>query len=388
MDTRQRDRRRRGVDWRARVLVGAALVSAGAGTSSCFDGASALGLPCGSDQDCGRDQRCEQGLCGGPPATSTAGSGSTSVGASSTSESSSTSDLDTTADSTGPQPSCGDGVLDPGEDCDAAGVDTVDCDADCTSTACGDGYANAAAGEDCDDGNEADADGCTSQCRAAVFWDDMEDPVQSQDKWSVQTPSYPSGASSYGLRGTDTWRLGLPGMDDLGVWHSGPYAEQSGTARLVSSPIVLPPEPGEGFRYQLRFSHSLRFDGNDVQDFECMGLPANGDGAVVWIDDGMMLRPLGPPMGEGSLLIPDDACLDPNPFLTTLMPPMMYGGLLGPSPIEQRLMIDDVGSRPFQLVFEIGYDCNNCWSSTPDASSPPRGWVLDDIVVAPFADGP
>lgn len=337
---------------------------------------------------CGDDGGTTSASTGTGSGTETSGTADTSTGLDSTGGTTVDTTVGTTADSTGPLPSCGDGVLDPGEDCDAGGVDAVDCDADCTSTACGDGYANAAAGEDCDDGNEADADGCTSQCRAAVFWDDMEDPMQSQGKWSVQTPSYSTGANRYGLEGTDTWRIGLPGMDDLGVWHSGPYAEQSGTARLVSSPIVLPAEPGAGFRYQLRFSHSLRFDGNDVQDLECMGLPANGDGAVVWIDDGVMLRPLGPPMGEGSLLIPDDACLDPNPFLTTLMPPTMYGGLLGPGPIEQRLMLDDVGPGSFQLVFEIGYDCNNCWSSMPDASMPPRGWVLDDIVVAPFPDEP
>ena len=45
---------------------------------------------------------------------------------------------------------CGDGVVQAAvEDCDAGG-DTAQCDADCTFAACGDGYRNAAAGEQCD----------------------------------------------------------------------------------------------------------------------------------------------------------------------------------------------------------------------------------------------
>jgi len=61
---------------------------------------------------------------------------------------------------------CGNSKIDPGEECDSGGVDTGDCDRDCTRPACGDGVFNSAAGEVCDDGNTTDDDnGCDTQCR-------------------------------------------------------------------------------------------------------------------------------------------------------------------------------------------------------------------------------
>jgi len=62
--------------------------------------------------------------------------------------------------------SCGDGVVNPGEECDngAANSDTEAdaCRATCTSARCGDGVIDA--GEACDDGNTANGDECTSTC--------------------------------------------------------------------------------------------------------------------------------------------------------------------------------------------------------------------------------
>ena len=105
-------------------------------------------------------------------------------------------------DEAGPAvPSCGDGVLDPGEECDDGNLDVHDdctfqcwlancgdrqlrtdpvnpadveacdsgddsahCDSDCSLVQCGDGYHNGAAGEHCDDGNTVSADGCRADC--------------------------------------------------------------------------------------------------------------------------------------------------------------------------------------------------------------------------------
>lgn len=58
---------------------------------------------------------------------------------------------------------CGNGTLDPGEECDT-GQASATCDIDCTAPVCGDSVVNAAAGEQCDDGNTAAGDGC-HECR-------------------------------------------------------------------------------------------------------------------------------------------------------------------------------------------------------------------------------
>lgn len=58
---------------------------------------------------------------------------------------------------------CGNGAVEPGEQCDDGNRDDGDgCDHDCTDTACGNGIVT---GEEvCDDGNLVDGDGCTSRC--------------------------------------------------------------------------------------------------------------------------------------------------------------------------------------------------------------------------------
>ena len=71
-----------------------------------------------------------------------------------------------------PEPFCGDGNLDAGEQCDDGNnVDGDGCEGDCTLTPdpepfCGDG--NLDAGEQCDDGNNVDSDGCSSTCQNEV----------------------------------------------------------------------------------------------------------------------------------------------------------------------------------------------------------------------------
>ncbi len=59
---------------------------------------------------------------------------------------------------------CGDTVVGAGEDCDT-GPASATCDEDCTAPSCGDWALNAAAGEQCDDGNASDGDGCSATCQ-------------------------------------------------------------------------------------------------------------------------------------------------------------------------------------------------------------------------------
>ncbi len=62
-----------------------------------------------------------------------------------------------------PPPGCGNGIMETGEACDDAGASAT-CNANCTVSVCGDNNPNAAAGEECDDGNTNQGDGCDANC--------------------------------------------------------------------------------------------------------------------------------------------------------------------------------------------------------------------------------
>lgn len=60
---------------------------------------------------------------------------------------------------------CGDGIVGTDvEECDDAG-ESETCDIDCSAAACGDGLLNATAGEQCEDGNADNEDGCSDTCQ-------------------------------------------------------------------------------------------------------------------------------------------------------------------------------------------------------------------------------
>jgi hypothetical protein len=63
---------------------------------------------------------------------------------------------------------CGDGVVDQGEDCDDSG-ESATCNDDCTVAACGDGKFNYSAGEDCDGLGDIDNGTCSDQCAWECF---------------------------------------------------------------------------------------------------------------------------------------------------------------------------------------------------------------------------
>jgi len=62
---------------------------------------------------------------------------------------------------------CGDGIVDPGEECDdgaADGATDAACRTDCTVKRCGDGIVDVERGEQCDRGDVLPGDGCSARC--------------------------------------------------------------------------------------------------------------------------------------------------------------------------------------------------------------------------------
>ncbi len=69
-------------------------------------------------------------------------------------------------------PLCGNGSIDPGEECDGTG-ESATCDTDCTVAQCGDGTLNVTAGEECDGMNDtACPAACLSDCTCGPFCGD------------------------------------------------------------------------------------------------------------------------------------------------------------------------------------------------------------------------
>ena len=81
-----------------------------------------------------------------------------------------------------PQPACGDGMLDPGEECDDQNAYPYDsCTDTCTVAVCGDGIAQDGA-EECDDGkNLIPNDGCFDDCTGPVCGDNIVDITEACD---------------------------------------------------------------------------------------------------------------------------------------------------------------------------------------------------------------
>jgi cysteine-rich repeat protein len=77
-------------------------------------------------------------------------------------------------------PRCGDGIVQAGEQCDDGNaVNTDGCSNVCRLPTCGDGILQA--GEQCDDGNQVNTDSCTNACRTAVCGDGIRRPSEACD---------------------------------------------------------------------------------------------------------------------------------------------------------------------------------------------------------------
>ena len=92
---------------------------------------------------------------------------------------------------------CGNGALDEGEDCDEGGIETANCDLNCTFRVCGDSTTNLTSGELCDDGNALNNDGCLDNCDLNVCGDGFQyDGVEGCDDGNVTTEACDYGEAS------------------------------------------------------------------------------------------------------------------------------------------------------------------------------------------------
>ncbi len=101
------------------------------------------------------------------------------TGSTDTTESTDTTD---TTDTTTGEPGCGDGIVQPGEECDNGmnNADDSECTSECMNAYCGDGLVEIGV-EQCDDANSIDNDECSSQCVLASCGDGLIQPGEQCD---------------------------------------------------------------------------------------------------------------------------------------------------------------------------------------------------------------
>lgn len=387
-----------------------------AAVAACFDGADALGLPCEQDADCGLDQSCIEGFCGGPQDGTGTGMGMCGDGV--LDEAEECDDGEANAADAPCTPNCttnvcGDGFAGPGEECDdgSANADDAACKLDCTANVCGDGFAgpgeacdegeaNADTGacrpdctlaecgdgfvapdEECDDAGESDAcdtdcsvaecgdgmhnasageacDGgsaCLDDCRAIFFLDDME---QGMGDWSQEVVNG-SVVESWVLSQT------RPSSGQTS-WYSGPAPaspQAPGSLRLMSPEIDL---TGATAPVELTLQHWYEFD-------DCGMSMTRGDGGLVEVRvEGSWTRV--DPVVPYPHMLEGDTCgmMDNNP----LAPSPAWADDTGGAFREVKVVLDDYVGETIQIGFHVAYDCNNC--------GPAEGWYVDDVLVAGY----
>ncbi|MBN1772861.1 MAG: DUF4215 domain-containing protein [Deltaproteobacteria bacterium] len=109
---------------------------------------------------------------------------------------------DTGDSSDTPPINCGNGTIEPGEQCDD-GADNSDtrrnaCRTDCRLPSCGDGVVDS--GESCDDGNDDDTDACRNDCSPASCGDGVVDPGEQCDDGPLNSDTAPDACRTTCVR--------------------------------------------------------------------------------------------------------------------------------------------------------------------------------------------
>lgn len=383
----------------AAVLAAAVVIT----TPACFEGDAAHGLPCTQDLDCGLGDRCIEGFCGGPMGGSTSGTGGSSDG--------------TSEGTTDIPASCGNGVVDAGEQCEPAvpgtpdaacdidctlpvcgdgltngyalntavgdGVsveqcdegeagqvqDAATCDADCTEVVCGDGHHNATI-EPCDDDNDVEVDACTNACQPTLLAENFDDG--QLDGWTLVdydlSSSNADTAPGWAVANGRAHSGGPPQSTTVDDQYAYPGIT------ILRTPMLALPEASElpaGFRLELHFAHELYVD-------HCANFP-RGDGGIVRAVQGGVPIVLTP-MGAYPDTLVDYCGVPDHPSNPLAADGAAYSGMRSGAVSFDLSALQGGG---VQLEFVFGYDCVQCVDD-PDTA---RGWWIDDVVVAPFPAG-
>jgi cysteine-rich repeat protein len=112
-------------------------------------------------------------------------------------------------------PFCGDGFLQSNEECDDGNTVATDaCTSACKNAVCGDGFVQDGV-EQCDDGNTANTDACTNACNNAVFGDGfVQDGVEECDDANTDDTDACISVCKTAVCGDEYVRAGVEQCDD------------------------------------------------------------------------------------------------------------------------------------------------------------------------------
>lgn len=259
---------------------------------------------------------------------------------------------------------CGNGQVDPGEDCDDDNPNCVDCS---FAQSCGNGVIDPEDDELCDPWMPGDGESCDETCRVwtAFAWD--EDSANEDTERDFPVLPCP-------LRDATCidW-----GSDLMGPRRSGDYFPSSmpttvtgwPEALLLSRPISFPAlTETDTVTINVRHGYDFNFDDPTYADHAIIALVPEGqlDNVSAWV------RVLPMPASTDAESIacggPAENCLgvETPPFCDQGIGEEAFAGVRDMGPSTRDIAGDLLSEGTFQLAFRVRYDCQN-FQGSPDA---------------------
>ncbi len=161
----------------------------------------------------------------------------------------------TATETTESQPICGDAAVDPGEDCDDGNQSDQDgCVAGCQQASCGDGHVRLGV-EACDDGNTVGGDGCEADCTLASCGNGQVEANEGCDDGNLDDTDACLNTCTSASCGDGIVQTGVEACDD---------GDANNTNGCVAGCAVA--SCGDGF---VQTGVELCDDGNDVPSDGC-----------------------------------------------------------------------------------------------------------------------